>query len=62
MKTQKFGTLIWEKIEGAQGYAFISDAIEHMSDEEAKKLAEAHLWHFKRCVVILEKLLNKTNK
>ena len=55
------GEKLWNKIERAQGYAYISDAVHTFSKQESVKEAIRSLnWH-KQCIKVL-KLFIEENK
>jgi len=54
------GKQIWNQIESPQGYAYISDTIEEMSDFSALvEIERAVAWH-KQCVKILNKIIKNS--
>lgn len=53
------GRELWEKIEAAQGYAFIADDVRGMSDNEVRRIAENALVYTRRCEGILRRFLEK---
>lgn len=56
------GKVLWELIQSPQGYAFISDSVEGMTDREALQIAKAALRWEKTCVNLLTTFIerNKT--
>lgn len=51
------GQELWALVEKTQGYAYISDAVEKMSDEEVLRIAEGALVNARFVVLLLEMFL-----
>lgn len=57
--SKELGKALWKAIQSAQGYAFISDSCEDMTDAEVLKLAKAALRWEQKCVNILTEFMEK---
>src|SRR5687767_3359115 len=56
--SDKLGRELWKAIETPQGYAYLSDSIENMPDEEVLQLAAGAMeWH-RESIRVLKKFLN----
>lgn len=56
------GRKLFRAVERNQGYAFISDAVEDMTDDEVLEIARRSLEFEKKCVTILEQFLERYDK
>jgi len=52
---KRLGRKVWKEIETPQGYAYLSDAIEGMTDEQVMKIAGGALPYARQVVRILAK-------
>lgn len=56
------GKRLWAMIQPIQGYAYISDAVEDMTDDEAIQIAMASLERHKQAVSALRQFVRKELK
>ncbi len=57
-----FGYKVWVAVEAAQGHAFVSDAIEEMTDAQALKIARGALKQARKVVRILNDLVEREER
>lgn len=55
----KLGKKLWDRIEAAEGRAYISDAVLEMPDKKVIVMAQVALAQFKMCVTILREFLRE---
>ena len=55
----KLGEILWERIETAEGYSYISDAVAFMPDKEVIVVARAALYFALKVVDILKAFIKE---
>lgn len=58
-KKKTLGEELFDKVEAAQGYSYISDGIDGAEDAEVMDIAKRSLKYHRECIRLLERFLKK---